>query len=94
MLPKNFTFYQAFVGDASDNIQGIKGVGPKTAIKLINNYETIEKFKNDTGSKYYKFIEDFNKSFELVTLSIEVPIKEQEYSQQNFEPTFLALLCL
>ena len=33
---------KALMGDASDNIPGVKGVGEKTAIKLIQEYDTIE----------------------------------------------------
>ena len=33
---------KALMGDASDNIPGVKGIGEKTAIKLIQEYETIE----------------------------------------------------
>lgn len=85
VTPYNFTFYQAFVGDASDNIKGIKGVGPKTAVKLINKYVTIENFINDTESKYINNIEDFKQSFELVTLSTNVHIESKQYSKQNFK---------
>ena len=83
--PNNFTFYQAFVGDASDNIQGIKGVGPKTAVKLINKYEKIENFTVDTESKYYKDMEDFKQSLDLVTLSTSIEIKSEQYTKQNFK---------
>lgn len=34
--------YKALVGDPSDNYGGIKGVGPKTAIKLLSQYQTLE----------------------------------------------------
>ncbi len=34
--------YKGLVGDSSDNIPGIKGVGEKTAIKLLNNYQHLE----------------------------------------------------
>lgn len=83
--PNNFTFYQAFVGDASDNIQGVKGVGPKTAVKLINHYVTIENFKSDENGKYYKNLDDFNNSLELVTLVTNINIKDVEYTKQNFK---------
>jgi DNA polymerase-1 len=83
--PHNFTFYQAFVGDASDNIQGIKGVGPKTAVKLINKYETIGKFKSDDKSKYYKDMNDFTTSLGLVTLVTSIEIEDTEYKKQNFK---------
>ena len=85
VLPSNFTFYQAFVGDASDNIIGIKGVGPKTAVKLINQYRTIETFMTDETSKYFKHLNDFKNSLELVTLSTSIQIEDIIYTKQNFK---------
>lgn len=40
--PKYFADYKALIGDASDNIKGVNGIGPKTATFLINNYGNIE----------------------------------------------------
>lgn len=40
--PKYFADYKALIGDASDNIKGVNGIGPKTAAFLINNYGNIE----------------------------------------------------
>lgn len=40
--PNYMVDYKALVGDASDNIKGIPGVGPKTAIKLINEYGHLD----------------------------------------------------
>lgn len=39
---EQFRDYKALVGDPSDNIPGIPGVGKKTAAKLLNNYGTLE----------------------------------------------------
>lgn len=41
--PSLFIDFQALIGDSVDNVPGIKGIGPKTAEKLINEYKTIEK---------------------------------------------------
>lgn len=41
--PHQICDYLAMVGDASDNIPGIKGVGEKTAQKLLDNYGNLEK---------------------------------------------------
>ncbi len=37
-------------GDASDNIPGVPGVGEKTAIKLIHEYQSIESLLENAGS--------------------------------------------
>ena len=34
--------YKALVGDTSDNIPGVKGIGDKTAVKLLNQWATVE----------------------------------------------------
>ena len=34
--PKNWLFYRSVSGDKSDNVDGIKGFGPKTLLKLLN----------------------------------------------------------
>ena len=40
--PAQFGDYLALIGDASDNIPGVKGIGPVTAAKLLDEYKTIE----------------------------------------------------
>lgn len=40
--PENIADYKALVGDPSDNIPGVKGIGEKTAVKLIQTFGTIE----------------------------------------------------
>jgi DNA polymerase-1 len=40
--PKDFINFQALLGDSSDNVPGVKGIGVKTAAKLINEYHTLE----------------------------------------------------
>jgi DNA polymerase-1 len=54
VAPEHMVDYLALVGDSSDNIPGVKGIGPKGAQKLIaefgnleNIYENISKVKND-----------------------------------------------
>ncbi|WP_304421642.1 DNA polymerase I [Helicobacter japonicus] len=42
VYPRNFIDYQSLVGDSSDNIVGIKGIGAKSAQKLISHFGTIE----------------------------------------------------
>ncbi|MGA2776453.1 MAG: DNA polymerase I [Steroidobacteraceae bacterium] len=42
VFPEQIVDYLALIGDASDNIPGIKGVGPKTAAKWLNQYHTLD----------------------------------------------------
>ena len=45
--PKDFIDFQAIVGDSSDNVPGVKGIGVKGAAKLINQYHTLEAIYDD-----------------------------------------------
>ena len=49
----NYVLWKSLKGDASDNIQGFKGVGDKTALKLCENKELLNKFL-DTKDKIEK----------------------------------------
>jgi DNA polymerase-1 len=42
VFPEQIVGYLALVGDSSDNIPGITGVGPKTAAKWLNQYQTLD----------------------------------------------------
>jgi len=75
--------YLALVGDVSDNIPGVAGVGPKTAVKLIKEYNTLEQIydsldliKNEKLKEKLKTNKDKALlSKELVTIDINVPLK-------------------
>jgi DNA polymerase-1 len=42
VFPEQIVDYLALVGDTSDNIPGVKGVGPKTAAKWLNQYHSLD----------------------------------------------------
>lgn len=50
ILPSQYADYKALVGDSSDNIRGVRGIGPKTAAKLINDYGSIIGLINNINS--------------------------------------------
>ncbi|MBI5970381.1 MAG: DNA polymerase I [Deltaproteobacteria bacterium] len=74
--------FLALAGDASDNIPGVKGVGTKTAVKLIKEYGTLDALYADIASvrneKLRKNLiehkDDALTSRELVALHPDVPI--------------------
>ena len=45
--PKDFINFQAILGDSSDNVPGVKGIGKVGASKLINKYHTLEAIYDD-----------------------------------------------
>ncbi len=42
VTPKQIIDYKALIGDSSDNYPGVAGIGPKTAVSLIEKYQTLE----------------------------------------------------
>lgn len=42
IYPEQVVDFKALAGDTSDNIPGIKGIGDKTAVKLLNEYKTLD----------------------------------------------------
>ncbi|RPF55388.1 DNA polymerase I [Aquisalibacillus elongatus] len=74
---------KALMGDKSDNIPGVPGVGEKTAVKLLNQYETLENLYehvDDVSGKKLKenltnHKDDAFMSKDLVTINRESPIE-------------------
>lgn len=84
---------QALMGDATDNIPGIPGVGHKTAMKLIAEWHDLnsvlsnsDRIKGKLGHKVRDNIELARLSKELVTLCREVPIEVELDSLAREEP--------
>ncbi len=76
------------MGDAVDNIPGIKGVGEKTAAKLLEEYDTLENvldnahhIKGKLGEKVMAGKEDAIMSKKLATIILNVPC---EFHEENF----------
>ena len=42
VYPSQIVDYKALCGDSSDNIPGIRGIGPKTAVSLLSEYKTLD----------------------------------------------------
>ena len=51
VAPSQFVDVKALMGDSSDNIPGVKGIGEKTAFGLISEYGSLDEIYNDTENK-------------------------------------------
>ena len=82
LTPQQIIDMKGLMGDKSDNIPGIPGVGEKTAIKLLTEYETVENvlenIDNISGKKLKEKLtegkEDAILSKKLATIFTDVPV--------------------
>ena len=72
---------KALMGDSSDNIPGVKGIGEKTAIQLLSKYESLDgvyehldEISPKTREKLETDKENAYKSFDLATIYRDVPL--------------------
>ena len=75
---------KALMGDPSDNVPGVKGIGEKTALKLLQEYGTLENIYENVnrikGALHDKLVNDKENAFfskDICTICLEVPIKEK-----------------
>ena len=93
--PDQVISYQTLVGDSSDNIPGVAGVGPKTAVKILDHVEAPFSLLNDpvpdgipaSALKKVRANPDaMTLSKELVTLSLETPLQQNPEDLARIEP--------
>jgi DNA polymerase-1 len=77
--PNQITDLKGLMGDASDNLPGIPGVGEKTAVKLLNQYETLDgilKHKDEIKGKLGERIREHYESAllckQIATIKVDV----------------------
>ncbi len=82
VLPTQIVDFKALCGDKSDNIPGVRGIGKKTAVKLLNTYNSLDeiyaKLDEITGSIQEKLIagkEDASHSRYLAQIVVDVPLE-------------------
>ena len=80
--PKQVVDLKALMGDPSDNIPGVKGVGEKTALKLLKQYKTLdgvyEHIDEIKGKLHEKLVDDKDNaymSYEIATIVKDVPME-------------------
>jgi DNA polymerase-1 len=79
VLPEQIVDYLALIGDSSDNVPGVDKVGPKTAVKWIQEYQNIEtiiqnaeNITGKVGENLRNGITQLKLSKELVTIKTDV----------------------
>lgn len=96
LKPDQIRDFLGLMGDTADNIPGIKGVGEKTALKLLHQYETIEgleehqnELKGKMGEKIRAGMEDALMSKKVATILRDVPLdvdlNKALYEGYNYE---------
>ena len=83
----------ALMGDSADNFPGCPGVGEKTAVKLIDEFGSIEQLlarsseiKGKLREKVEEHVEDIKMSYFLATIKTDVPIELDMESLKLVEP--------
>ncbi|CAG0902446.1 unnamed protein product [Darwinula stevensoni] len=81
--PDQIIDYLALMGDAVDNVPGVDKVGPKTAVKWLTQYQTLEgviahaeEIKGVVGDNLRKSLDWLPKGRELLTIKCDVDLSE------------------
>lgn len=84
ILPKQYVLLKSLVGDNSDNIKGIKGIGNKTAAKIIKNHMSIKDIILDP-SLTLRFKNILIENIDIIKLNLEL-IDLKKYINDIEEP--------
>ena len=91
--PSQIADYLALIGDASDNIPGLKGVGPKTAAKWLVQYRTLEEVIAHCGelnpkrfqSLVYAEADNLRRNLEMTRLDHSLPVDVEAHASPDPE---------
>lgn len=75
-MPEQVKDMKGIVGDPSDNLPGVKGIGEKGAIKLIHKYGTLEKIYENIGEYTESIAKKLNASKDIAHLCKELATLE------------------
>ncbi|MEM7538245.1 MAG: DNA polymerase I [Chloroflexota bacterium] len=95
LTPQQFIDLKALVGDSSDNIPGVPGVGEKTAIKYLHQYETLDNvyahIEEIRGPKARQKLADaeeqvrLNKRLVTIVTDLDIDFDPETYRLKNYD---------
>ena len=98
IIPSQIIDLKGLMGDHSDNIPGVPGIGEKTALKLLSEYQTVEnvlahadEIKGATGKKIQEGKESALLSKTLATIKTDVEL-DFTIEDCKFEPNYSTLI--
>lgn len=101
IAPNRIIDYLALMGDKVDNIPGVASIGPKTATKLLQQYDSLKgiiahaaEVKGKMGEKLRETAVDLPLSYRLATIKLDVKLDDTPTSLQLKQPDNEALLAL
>ena len=101
VFPEQIVDLLALMGDASDNIPGVDGWGPKTAAKYLNQYGTLEallanaeKVPGKTGEKLRASLDVLALSKQLAAIKCDVDLPEAPLERREPDREALKALCV
>ena len=83
-----FLDYKALIGDNSDNIKGAKGIGPKTAVKLLTQYQSLDNLlihidelplRIQTSLKHFQNHLDLTRTLITITSDFEINLTINDF---------------
>ncbi|MEO7367562.1 MAG: 5'-3' exonuclease H3TH domain-containing protein, partial [Gemmatimonadaceae bacterium] len=97
--PKHVVDYLALVGDSSDNVPGVKGIGDKTACELVSQYGDLESIlahaseitKKRPREALLQYADNARLSKELVTIRENLPVEFDAHSMRVRSPDIARL---
>ena len=91
--PERIIDYLALIGDTSDNVPGVPKVGPKTAVKWLGLYDSLDgvmksanEIKGKVGENLRNFMGELPLSRDLVTIKCDVELEENPETLKRQKP--------
>lgn len=88
IFPCKYVLYKSLIGDKSDNISGVKGIGNKTAENILK-FDSIEHYNLENNGRISKLLEEnktkIEKNIKLITLNDGISTDEVKFEKLNSE---------